>query len=62
MANYTKSNLCENNKVLLSGQSVEALHPDIVSFKLHEHVMLRTEKYIPQLMSQGLRHFVIENI
>lgn len=57
-----KKQLCENNKVLLSGKSVEALHPDIVSSRLHKDGVPRTERYIPLLMYQGIRNFGIEHI
>ena len=46
--------------MLLSGKCVEALQPNIVSSRLHEHVMPRTERAIPLPMNQGLRQFGIE--
>lgn len=60
MANYAKTKLCEKRKVLFSGESVHALHLNIVSSRLHEHVMPRTERAIPLPMNQGLRQFGIE--
>ena len=48
--------------MLLSGKCVEALHPDIVSSRLHKDGVPRTERYIPLLMYQGFRNFGIEHI
>ena len=55
--------LRKSSRVLLPTEpshQPHVLHLNIVSSRLHEHVMPRTERAIPLPMNQGLRQFGIE--